>query len=165
VDTGRWDELGALPDTIRRDLRAYRNKLDEYGVDPLAIETFTVQDDLRVAGTFDRLIKMDDPCEICSSKVYISDLKTSKTANYPHSWAVQLAVYANSVPYDIDRRTRVSWSPEEPCRHRALLIHLPALQARCDLYWIDIDTGWATAVNLVPAVKAWRSNKKLLTQI
>lgn len=166
VDTGRWDELGALPDTIRRDLVAYRNSLDEYEAEPLSIETFVVQDDLRVAGTFDRLLRMPDhPCKTCGSVVYIGDLKTSKTANYPHSWAVQLAVYANSTPYDIESRTRVSWLPEQPCPHRAVLIHLPALQAECVLYWIDIETGWNTATILVPAVKAWRANKRLLTKI
>lgn len=166
VDTGRWAELGALPTTIRNDLIAYRNTLDEYEAEPLSIETFVVQDDLKVAGTFDRLLRMPDhPCEICSSNVYIADLKTSKTANYPHSWAVQLAVYANSQPYDIESRTRVSWQPEEPCLHRAVLIHLPALQAQCDLHWIDITAGWDTALILVPAVKAWRSNKRLLTKI
>jgi hypothetical protein len=165
VDQGRWDDLGKLPETIQRDLLAYRHTMDEYEAEPLSIETFVVQDDLRVAGTFDRLLRLEDyPCEICSSTVYIGDLKTSKTANYPHSWAVQLAVYANSVPYDIESRTRVSW-PEEPCKHRAVLVHLPALQAECVLYWIDIHTGWQTALTLVPAVKAWRANKNLLTKI
>lgn len=169
VDQGRWDELNNLPASIQQDLVAYRHMLDDYEVEPLAIETFTVQDDLRVAGTFDRLVLMEDDffkCPKCLSLTYISDLKTSRTVNYPHSWAVQLAIYANSQPYDIERRTRVSWAPRKPpCPHRALLIHLPAHQARCDLYWIDIETGWQTASVLVPAVKAWRANKNLLTKV
>jgi hypothetical protein len=165
VDQGRWDELGALPESIRNDLIAYRNTMDEHEANPLAIETFTVQDDLRVAGTFDRLLELaDQPCEICSSTVYIGDLKTSRTANYPHSWAVQLAVYANSLPYDIESRTRVSW-PQVPCTHRAVLVHLPAHQAECTLYWINIQAGWDTALILVPAVKEWRANKNLLTKV
>lgn len=164
VDQGRMDELKNLPASIQQDLMAYRHTLDEYEVDPLAIETFTVQDQLRVAGTFDRLVDMQQACPKCDRYVYISDLKTSRTANYPHSWAVQLAVYANSVPYNIERQVREPWSIE-PCKHRALLIHLPAHQARCDLYWIDIETGWQTASVLVPAVKAWRANKNLLTKV
>ena len=164
VDQGRFKELVNQPPTIAADLVAYRNMLDAYEVEPLSIETFTVQDELKVAGTFDRLVQMPNACGECFKDVYIADLKTSKTANYPHSWAVQLAVYANSLPYDIESRTRVSWA-HEPCQHRALLIHLPALKAECDLYWIDIATGWETARTLVPAVKAWRSNKQLLTKV
>lgn len=164
VDQGRWNELIDLPESIYNDLKAYRHTLDEHEVHSLAIETFTVQDDLRVAGTFDREVYVPDPCPVCGNTDYISDLKTSRTANYPHSWAVQLAVYANSWPYDIERRTRVPWE-RVPCKHRALLVHLPAHQARCDLYWIDIETGWQTATHLVPAVKAWRSNKSLLSKI
>lgn len=165
VDQGRWDELGDLPEKYVADLRAYRNTLDEYVVEPRLIEVFTVQDAIRVAGTFDRLVNMPDyPCPECGLCDYIADLKTSRTANYPHSWAVQLAVYANSVPYDIETSTRQPW-PVPVCTHRGLLIHLPAEQAACFLYWIDIATGWLTATELVPAVKAWRSKKNILTPL
>lgn len=163
----RGEPLTNLPDEIAADLKAYRNTLDEYGVEPLQIETFTVQDDLRVAGTFDRLIRVDDQffrCPKCYSHFFIADLKTSRTANYPHSWAVQLAVYANSTPYDIDKHHRYKWATT-PCPHRGLLIHLPAGQATCDLYWIDIEAGWDAAINLVPAVKKWRSRKDILERV
>lgn len=159
VDQGHWETLVDLPDLILNDLRAYRNTLDEYEVDPLSMEQFTVQDALRCAGTFDRLVHIPQPCPVCLKQTYIADLKTSSTVNYPHSWAVQLAIYANSERYDIPTRER---SPMDVCKHRGVLIHLPAEQAECDLYWIDIAKGWEIATTLVPAMKAWRSHKNVL---
>lgn len=160
VDRGQWETLTNLPDAIMNDLRAYRNRLDEYEVDPLSLEVFTVQDMLRCAGTYDREVHIPDPCPVCGKQTYIADLKTSSTVNYPHSWAVQLAIYANSERYDIATRER---SPMDVCKHRGVLIHLPAEQSECELYWIDIAKGWQIATELVPAMKAWRSHKQVLT--
>lgn len=159
VDKGQWDTLTNLPFTIMDDLRAYRNTLDEYEVDPLSMEVFTVQDMLRCAGTYDRLVHIPHPCAECGKQTFIADLKTSRTVNYPHSWAVQLAIYANSERYDIETRER---SPMDVCKHLGVLIHLPAEQAECELYWIDIDKGWDIATTLVPAMKAWRGYKNVL---
>lgn len=146
--------LGDLPPDIAADLDAYRRALDEYEIDPLMIEAFCVQDTLRVAGTFDRLVKV-------GGVDYIADLKTSKSINYPHSWAIQMAIYARSQLYDIATRERSTLAAD---RKKALLIWLPAQQARCELWWIDIDAGWEAATTLVPAMKAWRNRKDLLTK-
>ena len=43
---------------------------------------------------------------------------------------------------------------------RALIIHLPAGQARCDLHWIDITAGW-DAAHLAAAARTWRSRRDL----
>lgn len=152
--------LGSLPDSVAADLAAYEWALNNYGVEPVMMEQFCVQDQLRAAGTFDRTLEvLSQPCPVCEKTQYIGDLKTSSSANYPHSWAIQLAVYAHSELYDYGSQTR---SPLDVCQHRAILVHLPAEQAECDLYWIDIVAGWDAATVLVPAVKAWRANKKLL---
>lgn len=145
--------LGHLPAGIAADLLAYRRTLDLYEIEPLMIEAFCVQDHLRVAGTFDRLVKVD-------GVDYIADLKTSKSINYPHSWAVQMAIYARSQLYDPTTRERSTLAAD---RTKALLIWLPADQARCELHWIDIAAGWEAATTLVPAMKAWRNRKDLLT--
>jgi hypothetical protein len=43
---------------------------------------------------------------------------------------------------------------------RALVIHLPAGQARCELHWLDIAAGWEAA-RLAATVRAWRARRDL----
>jgi hypothetical protein len=59
--------------------------------------------------------------------------------------------------------TGTAYEPMPPVRQdRALIIHLPAGQARCDLHWIDITAGW-DAAQLAAAARTWR-NRRELTQ-
>lgn len=153
IDQGLSVE-GAPPDQLR-DLDAYLLETMWHGLTDLAIESFVVCDELKVAGTFDRLVEY-------KGKRYIADLKTSSSVNYPHSWAVQLAVYSRSQLYDFETHERTPLDVEQD---RAILIHLPAGQARCDLYFIDINKGWQAATELVPAVKAWRNDGDLLVPL
>lgn len=160
IDQGLSVE-GAPEDQLR-DLNAYLLETMLAGINDVSIETFVVCDELRAAGTFDRLLEVPKPCPVCGKTRYIGDLKTSGSVNYPHSWAVQLAIYSRSSLYDPETFER---TPLDVCQHRGVVIHLPAGQARCDLYFIDIAEGWRAATELVPAVTSWRNNKGLLVPL
>ena len=146
--------VGAPPDQLR-DLDAYLLETMLHGINDVMIEAFCVCDEVKAAGTFDRLVEY-------KGKRYIADLKTSGSVNFPHSWAIQMAVYSRSSLYDPETYER---TPLDVDQDKAVLIHLPAGQARCDLYFIDIAEGWRAATELVPAVQSWRNNKGLLVPL
>lgn len=117
------------------------------------IEQFCVQDDLKVAGTPDGIAEFD-------GRFYIADKKTG-TIDFGHlKFAMQFAMYGHSAPYNIATHDRGQW-PEPLDLERAILIHLPQGEGRCDLYWVNIAAGW-DAVQIARAVRAWRNKKGLL---
>src|SRR5690606_25497180 len=75
--------------------------------------------------------------------------------------AMQLAVYSRSVLYDPATRER---TPLEVDQDRAIVIHLPAGQGRCELHWVDIAAGWE-AVQVATQVRQWRKRRGLLTPL
>jgi len=74
--------------------------------------------------------------------------------------SLQLAIYANALPYDIATATRSSWGDIN--KEKGIIIHLPAGTGVCMLHWIDIKQGWKT-VQLASKVRQWRDTKRLLT--
>jgi hypothetical protein len=152
VDSGEYPEI---PEPWNRDIDAYVEALRAVGIEtlPMGVERIVVVPKLGVAGTFDRIVRLGD-------SYYIADVKTG--ADLSFAWneiAVQLALYAHG---------EAMWNGKnyEPLpvvdRERAIVIHLPVGQARCDLYWIDIAAGWETA-HLCGAVREWRKRKDLTT--
>src|SRR5690606_4914595 len=75
--------------------------------------------------------------------------------------AMQLAVYARSVLYGPATRER---TPLEVDQDRAIVIHLPAGQGRCELHWVDIAAGWE-AVQVAAQVRQWRRRRDLFTPL
>lgn len=149
---------GALPSdilaspAIRADLEAYRAAMS--GVTVLASETFIIQDEIKCAGTFDRILQI-------GGRAYIADIKTGQhEPNYPHGVAVQCAIYANGTGYRPERGRTASLADIGVDLDRGVLIHLPAGQARCDLYWLDIAAGWEMA-KTATKVRAWHSTKPI----
>lgn len=146
VDRGR--PLGIVPASAKADVEAYQAATSF--LEHLHIEQFTVQDDLRIGGTPDRVVRWGD-------NLYIADLKTGKDIELGGlKIAMQLAVYANSVPYFPPgiRKGYDGWVNKD----EAIVIHLPAGQAKPKLYFVDIAAGWA-AVSTASAVRNWRSRK------
>lgn len=125
-----------VPDSDRPRLDDYRRAV--HGYKALDIELFVVNDELRVAGTFDRLFLCPD------SRVRVADLKSGKSeADYPLATAIQIAVYANSHRYDPDTGER------SPLHHAldlttGLLIHLPP-KGGCTVVPLDLELGWRAA--------------------
>lgn len=119
----------------------------------LAIETFVVNDELRAAGTFDRLVRLPD------GRVVVADLKTgAHDANYPLGVAVQIAIYANGSRYDPDTAARsvLDWDLD---RTTGLLIHLPQKGDGCRLYALDLTAGYRAALVAadVHEIRAWKA--------
>lgn len=150
--TERLDRGETVPDAgeYQADLDAYREALDERGIIPTEIETFVVNDYLKIGGTFDRIYTVN-------GRKYIGDIKTGEKLDYGvNTFAMQLAVYANSLRYDWQTGRR---TPLDVDRTWAILIHLPAGEGTATVYWLDIEKGWQ-GVGLAQGVRAWRDMKK-----
>ncbi|HVM07170.1 MAG TPA: hypothetical protein VM345_01805 [Acidimicrobiales bacterium] len=150
-----------VPAPWNADIDAYQQTMNAAGVEVQRefIERVVVIDQLELAGTFDRLVRLPGhPLPL------IADLKTGATLDY--SWgaiAIQLACYANaSRLYDIASDSTDAMVDVD--RERALVIHLPAGTANCVLYEVDIAAGW-TAAQLCADVRAWRKRKNLASPL
>ncbi len=141
--------LGVIPAEYKADIEAYRKATEH--IEFSEIETFRVHDQWQVAGTADRIGTL-------RGRSMIMDIKTG-SIDYPHKMAMQLALYARSVPYDIATDTRGS-DAEPVDLTRGIIIHLPAGQGRCDLYEIDIAKGWGACL-IARQVWDWRGTKGL----
>lgn len=145
-----------VPESDKPRLEAYRRATA--GHEMLDIETFVVADDVRGAGTFDRLIRCPD------GKVRVGDLKSGKSeADYPFSTTLQLAIYAHGKRYDPATGKRTWLHPDLDLRE-GLLIHLPATGG-CRLITLDLEKGWraARAADVVHhEFRKWRASDLIL---
>jgi hypothetical protein len=148
VDRGQ--PLGVVPIEYAPDIAAYQEATAT--LDFTDIEAFRVYDPWQVAGTADRIGRDK------KGRLRIYDIKTG-SIDYPHKMAMQLAMYARSTPYNIATDER--GQPEDGMdMHRAVIIHLPAGEGRCELYEIDIASGWGACM-LAKKVWDWRGIKDL----
>ncbi len=152
LDRGNHPDIPAPWD---RDVAAYRSTLYALNVRayPRYVERTVIVPEFGVAGTFDRIVEFED-------QLYIADVKTGADLSY--AWgeiAVQLALYANAeAMWNQDDGTYEPYPVVD--RGRAIVIHLPEGQAKCDLYWVDILAGWIAA-QMCGEVRAWRTRKDL----
>lgn len=149
-------------DVRDRDLDAYEAAKARYGLQYSTIEQMRVFDPWQVGGTPDRTGTGTDPR--FSGKWMILDLKTGDIAwdDSQREIAMQLGLYAHSVAYDHETGRFKDVPPL--CLRRAVVIHLPAGQAKCELHFVDIQRGWAGATR-AQAVWQWRKEKGLFTRL
>lgn len=99
--------------------------------------------DLRVAGSYDRLVR-----DRVTGEVMIADVKTGRSdPDFAMSVTVQVAMYAHGVHYDQQSGRREPIHPEVS-RSAGLLIHLPVNgdgPPRCTVYRLDVGAGWELA--------------------
>lgn len=145
----RGQPLGYVPTEYQADIDAYRKATE--GIEWQGIESFRVYDNWQVAGTADRIGYLH-------GRLRIFDIKTG-SIDYPHKMAMQLAMYAHSVPYSIEKDRRET-DPDQVDLANGVIIHLPAGEGRCDLYEINISKGWAACL-LAKKVWDWRNTKEL----
>jgi len=152
VDLGQL-RLADVPKGQAADVRAYVFGMQKAGVEVLQdyVEGLIVNSAIDVAGTFDRIVRLD-------GRLLIGDLKTGQDLKY--SWgdiAVQLAVYANAdAIYDAEANDYVPMP--EVDKDRALVMHVPVGSGSFTLYEIDIRAGWEAAL-LAKQVRTHRSRK------
>lgn len=156
LDRGEPVELGAPYD---RDVEVYRKTMKAIGlrVVPGWIERIVVVPHLGegVAGTLDRLVMCDE-----WDLPRIADIKTGSTVKFSGlDHAVQQAIYANATHYWDAEREDLMPAPEID-KTKALIIHLSAGEARCEIHELDIVAGWEAA-QVAAEVRAWRARKDL----
>jgi hypothetical protein len=140
-----------VSDQDRADMEAYRLAMDPLDVEH--IETLTVHDGLRVAGTPDRIVRYQ-------GRFYIADLKTGSVDFGALKMAMQLAIYSRSEFYDHETQSRAPLPSVD--QDRAIIAHLPAGSGTCSLLWLDIAAGWA-AVDVARRVREARALKNVLS--
>lgn len=151
----RGETLGHVPAEYRADLDAYRRATEN--IEWRGIETFRVYDKWQVAGTADR-IGLFPHCE----RLRIADIKTGNIEYSIGKIAMQLAMYARSVPYDIGTDKRGT-DPGDIDLNRGVIIHLPAGQGRCELIEVDIAAGWGACL-IARQIWDWRGDQKKLAK-
>lgn len=159
IDRGLEPEW--IPPADKARLDDYRRAL--HGYKALDVEVFCVNDVVRAAGTFDRLLLCPD------GRVRVADLKSGKSEKaFPFSTAVQISIYANAMRYDPETGER---SPLHAALDLStgLLIHMPPppppkdgeepkLSGGCEIVPLDLELGWEAA-RLATQVRAFRSLK------
>lgn len=174
-----------LPKTISGadldDMAAYMMATSVLKV--IAIEQFVAVPELSVGGTFDRLSYYDGPGPdgkpIAGN--FITDTKTGNIQYGKLKMASQLGVYSRGKLYDHtkfpvdpdDKKALAAWKKTEFTADQAaaaysplppvnqdwgIIVHLPAGEGVCNLYWVDLNIGWALA-QLALTIRKSRSTK------
>lgn len=130
LDAGLPVEFVSADDRARLD--EYERATAEYA--PLKAEGFVVVDEVRAAGSYDRLWMCPD------GKARIGDLKTgSWDLKYPMGVTAQLAGYANGMHYDVETGEREAIHPDLDTT-TGLLIFMPP-SGGCSVVPLDLTLG------------------------
>lgn len=154
IDEGRWPEFA--PAELVPWLHAYRERME--GFECLGMEMFVVNDELKTAGSFDRVWRMPD------GRVVVGDLKSGRSDNsYPLKVSLQVAVYANSVRYDQATGERSPIHPDLDLT-TGLLVHAPILgggKPEVKVYELDLARGMELARLAVQVreARSWERSK------
>lgn len=131
------------------DLHAYAEVTADLEI--VQIEQFGAIPELRVGGTWDRIVHF-------GGLNIIVDIKTGNSAvEHPAKLGMQLATYAHCTPYDPVNR----WQPRpfEVDQTWGLVVHVPG-DGTASLQWVKIARAWRTVRDLIPAARAWRTYAK-----
>jgi hypothetical protein len=155
IDVGKTPHH--LSPETERDVNAYVQGLIDAGVTIVegAIELTVVLDGYRVAGTFDRLVRVPG-----FTLPLIADLKTGADLSY--SWpsiAVQLAAYSRADAVYVqgaaaDGSQDIRQPMPEVDQEHALVMYLNAGTGLLELHLVDIAQGWE-AFKLSMSARKW----------
>lgn len=144
--------LADVPARMRYDVASYQLACEEAGLHVLESEVFVVYDELRVAGTIDKLAWHE------ALGLHVGDIKTGKF--HAQSCAVQTAIGAHSRRVDPDLVRARQESPRYELAHglalpdgatsevnleRAVIAHVPMQGGATTLKRVDIARGWELA--------------------
>lgn len=116
---------------------------------------------VRLAGTYDRMVRYR-PCPICGCRNYILDLKTGSVRYGRQTIAVQLGIYGNAKEYIHYAEGADRFDLPDVCRHRGIVINLPAGTGEATAKWVDIAWGYEKAVDLMPKLMSYQDKKDLM---
>ncbi len=144
---------------------AWTKALDAAGLTilPEYVERIVVYPDRKIAGRFDRIARRRS-----DHQLVVVDLKTGTGAiRYPHSTAIQLAMYANAPllvgPLEDGVATSTEKMPDVDKRW-AYIIHMPS-DAVVAVHKIDIRAGWEICRRAIFPILEWRNNRQLTRDI
>lgn len=179
VDAGM--DLEMVPEPHRADIAAYKAAMDNAGVRvvPQMIERQTVLPAFEVAGTFDRILNLDNVrpwfrdkltemgFPVAAGEEVIGDVKSGQDLQY--GWneiAIQLLIYALGVRnHGVWVNETKTWLPPRPVRvDFAIVMHMPVGQKTCTLYALDLRDAMA-ALDLCRGVRRWRKLRVLATPL
>lgn len=163
---------------------AWRNMLELEGLEILAVEATCVDDAWRLAGTLDRIARTTRDLHfvhvdgrvttIPAGTVLVLDVKTGKrrrradgTVEYWHAYSIQIASYAQSVPYDTETEQRGEW-PWPISQEHALIAHLDVLGAingepSCELVYVDVAAGREDGGHTVVRARQWSERRDVFS--
>ena len=149
------------PPPYDADIAALLQCMSEHGLESELIECKLCSDEWRAAGTADRIYRVTRELQppsgppLTPGQLVLGDLKTGAWKDYSvPSYTIQLAIYVDSVLYDVETNERTPM-PDGLRTDWGLIVHLPAGEATCELYWVDLEVGRAGAT-LVRMVRSWR---------
>jgi hypothetical protein len=168
----------AVPERMKADVDSYWKAKTERGLICLASEVFVVNDELKVAGTF------DDLYWDWAYGLIVGDKKTGKQKL--QSTLIQMAIYANSYAYNWETGERYPLSAFLPAwiieaiqstngehfagtagyvnRDTALYVHIPAGEGVTEFLPLDIATGWEAA-RVAAWVRDYKRRKDLVKDL
>lgn len=158
ADLDRGLTLGRVPGDWQEWIDEYRRVTAP--LRHILIEEHVVLDELQIAGTPDRVVEFPPGSE----KYYIADLKTGDITR-AGKIAMQLAVYARSVLYDVQTHQRREYPV--PVSHRAAIV----LEVNQDtnlpvrLNWVNIAKGWEDVQLAARVRESQRGQAKLIAPI
>lgn len=164
IDLG--DTGFTMPGAAQFDIDAYRKLRATTGATPHrlpdgrpGVEVIIICPELKVAGTFDRLLDLPGEALPC-----IDDIKTGASAIEwaMTSIAIQLAIYAHGTHIFDPATGRLTPMPRVN-QDKAFVTHLPAGKASASMWEVDIAQGWEAAHHAM-WVREWRTKKDKLAR-
>lgn len=153
-------DLGMKPQILQglqADIETYVASIAawDFGMRKEWIEVLLINDEFEYAGTADRIVTTRD------NRICIFDLKTGTDLSYSYgSIAVQIALYAHADwVYDWKTGERTPL-PDGLDMKEGIICHLPAGEATCKFYTVDLEAGWEAA-KMSFATRDWRKRKDL----
>lgn len=178
------EDLGLSPEVQQSLINAWKTTLERDGLEILASEVACVDDGWRLAGTLDRIARCTKSLRfrlvtgeivvIPAGTVLVLDIKSGKrrtdrdgTVMYWGGYAIQIAAYAKSVPYDLDTESRGAWEWPIDQTH-ALIAHLDVLGAldgnpSCELVYVDLVAGREHGGRCVFDARAWEDRNDVFS--
>lgn len=147
----RGQDVGPVPAPYLPHLKAYEAATARFTA--VHIERFLVNDELKVGGTADRILKIDG-----HPKLVVADTKTGDVSFGLGKICMQIALYAHSVMYNHETRQRIPIGDVD--LDRGIVIALNAETGVCEPLWVDLRAGWED-VQLAAQVRAARGRKNL----
>jgi hypothetical protein len=154
-------EFQAQPLEIKATYAKYHAALQQCGIVEIMTEVTVANTKIGTAGKVDGIARLKD------GRLVIIDRKSGRITEYPHSAAVQLAIYANAdviITYD-ENGAAVRHPMPDVDKHVAIVIDVTIGDentANVAVYELDIWSGWAAAL-LAANVRRWRNRRDLIT--